>query len=206
MTKPNYIQQIKDIVDGVGDGKKWKKTYYMSPRKESKKYTLKEGEIWVDNDGKRWTRKNGTITSIRKSNLSMNPFWKCSECGKIITSKLDKKMVRKTGKCLDCIQSYEDKLKLEGKYKLYERKKMQANLKSWLIDHKQQVEEGLKNVNSKIEHVLNSSGKILNFDIPESAINKIIKNYKTELILIDKTLKYIEKKEEEMNNNVRTKN
>ena len=115
-------------------------------------------------------------------------------------------MVRKTGKCLDCIQSYEDKLKLEGKYKLYERKKMQANLKSWLIDHKQQVEEGLKNVNSKIEHVLNSSGKILNFDIPESAINKIIKNYKTELILIDKTLKYIEKKEEEMNNNVRTKN
>lgn len=108
-----------------------------------KEVERKEGDIWME-DGKEWTIKNG----VRQTNTKLDEIKKlfttpmiCPQCGHRMRDKLDKKMYHFQGKCFSCVQSYETKLKLEGKYTEYANNIMINNAKTFIEEAKEYVTE-----------------------------------------------------------------
>ena len=67
--------------------------------------------------------------------------WFCPECDKTMKKKLDNKFWRMMGHCFDCQVKIENKLRVEGKWEEYEKKKILENKKSYLKDLKQSIDE-----------------------------------------------------------------
>ena len=65
----------------------------------------------------------------------------CPSCKKVMKKKLDDKFWRLMGHCFDCQVTIENKLRIEGKYEEWERKKILENKKSYLKDLKQRIDE-----------------------------------------------------------------
>ena len=65
----------------------------------------------------------------------------CPNCGKVMKKRLDDKMWRLFGHCFDCQIKVENKLRVEGKYEEWERKKLIENKKAFLHDLKQSIDE-----------------------------------------------------------------
>jgi hypothetical protein len=109
-----------------------------------------EGDVWME-DGKEWTIKGG----IKQTNTKLDGIKKlfttpmlCPVCGGRMKDKLDKKMYHLQGKCFSCVQAYETKLKLEGKYEEYANKIMIDNAKTFLEEAKEYVQE-IQNQNTE---------------------------------------------------------
>ena len=60
--------------------------------------------------------------------------WFCPKCKKVMKRRLDNKMYRLNNQCFDCQIEFENKLRVEGKYKEWEEKKMLNNQLSYLND------------------------------------------------------------------------
>jgi len=67
--------------------------------------------------------------------------WFCPECKKTMKKKLDDKFWRMYGHCFDCQITIENKLRIEGKYEEWERKKVLENKKSFLKDLKESIDD-----------------------------------------------------------------
>lgn len=105
----------------------------------------KEGEEWVDSEGKRWIKKNGykqRVTIQAQRVLEM----RCAICNADMKwgSRLDDKIYPKTGRCYDCNISFEAELKLLNLYKDYEKFKLVSNEKNFLQDLKSKMDDSLK--------------------------------------------------------------
>lgn len=88
--------------------------------------TRKEGDIWEDVHGKRWTIKNGIRQTITKLDDAKTPFW-CPKCSKPLNHRFDVKFWRIRGHCMDCNIKLESELRRQGKWKEYERKVILRN-------------------------------------------------------------------------------
>ena len=58
----------------------------------------------------------------------------CPKCKQIMNKRLDKKMWPIHNMCFDCVIKMESELRREGKYKVYEQKKIEENMKAYLKD------------------------------------------------------------------------
>jgi ribosomal protein L37AE/L43A len=67
--------------------------------------------------------------------------WFCPSCKKAMKKKLDNKFWRINGHCFDCQVEMENKLRMNGKYEQYAKKKINENKKSYLKDLKQSIDE-----------------------------------------------------------------
>lgn len=67
--------------------------------------------------------------------------WFCPSCNKVMKKRLDNKMYRLYNHCFDCQIKFENKLRIEGKYKSWERRKVLNNKLAWIDEQKQGVEE-----------------------------------------------------------------
>jgi hypothetical protein len=94
----------------------------------------KEGEEWVDDDGKEWTKKNGLIQSVSKLSMFKRP-WFCPQCSKSMSHRFDDKFYNRTGKCYNCNIEDDTKLVLNGTFEAVHTKRIRANEISWLKDH-----------------------------------------------------------------------
>lgn len=145
-------------------------------KKTSKRY--KEGDIWED-DGKKWTIKNGlkqNITKLDSAKKAVRIPLVCPVCGKPMKHHLDKKMYKIHGFCFDCTVKMEHKLRIAGLYKKYEKRMMEGNLRSFISDIEQWAEDAV-NMSSNfvteagdIEEWKSNSGK-------NSNLLKDVKNY-----------------------------
>ena len=84
----------------------------------TKKYEHhKEGDVWEE-DGRKWTIKNGIKQNITKMDkfkkMGKTPLF-CPECNTIMKKHLDTKVFPAYQKCFDCVIDYEQQLKKEGK-------------------------------------------------------------------------------------------
>ena len=70
--------------------------------------------------------------------------WFCPSCKKTMKKKLDNKFWRIQGVCFDCILEMENKLRIDGKYESYEKRKVLQNRLSWAKDMIQGIEEWKK--------------------------------------------------------------
>lgn len=90
--------------------------------------TRKEGDIWYDVDGKKWTIKNGIRQSVTKQDAAKTPWW-CPKCSKPMNGRFDVKFWRLRGHCLDCNLKEEAKIRKQGPeaWEKYERAVMLRN-------------------------------------------------------------------------------
>jgi hypothetical protein len=116
------------------------------------------GEIWEDSNGRKWMQKDGYKVNINEQADIIRAASKkiCKNCNKDIHwagNYLDEKMYKMTGWCYDCIILKETNLRIEGKYKQYEEKKVLMNMLSKAYDVMQEIR-------SQYEYLSTNDGQI----------------------------------------------
>ena len=102
---------------------------HMADLDEKKK---REDEVTAERE-----RKNDRMEALKGAKMP----WFCPECDKVMKSRLDDKMYRLHNHCFDCQVKFENKLRIEGKYKEWEEKKVLNNQLSYIKDQIQSVED-----------------------------------------------------------------
>ena len=99
-----------------------------------------EKRIMVGYEGKKEKQgdKKSHLTDIM---AEVRMPWFCPECKKTMKKKLDNKFWMKFGHCFDCQVDIEHKLRTEGTYEDWAKKKILENKKSFLYDLKQSIDE-----------------------------------------------------------------
>ena len=133
MSKLKNIKAIKQMLEGKH------KTQTKNTVSFDKKQVVKRevGDKWTDDKGQEWEQKKGykvKAGKFHKLRKELKKFPNCKEgCDSYLDpGQADLKMKAYHGMCLDCVIDMEHKLKLEGKYEGYEKKKMLENARAWL--------------------------------------------------------------------------
>jgi hypothetical protein len=92
-----------------------------------------EGDVWTTLDGKKWTIKNGVRQRVTKLDAANMPWW-CPKCQKSMSHRLDDKFWRLRGHCFDCNVKEETQMRVDGRWKEYEKTLMQQNYIARLRD------------------------------------------------------------------------
>ena len=116
----------------------------------TKKYEhRKEGDIWEE-DGRKWTIKNGIKQNITKMDkfkkMGKIPLF-CPECGTLMKNHLDKKVFPAYQKCFNCVVDYEAELVSKGKSKEYFNGLHNANINKVIEIYKGFIQDELKKSN-----------------------------------------------------------
>jgi ribosomal protein L37AE/L43A len=150
--------------------------------------TRKEGDEWVDVNGKKWTIKGGIRQSVTKLDSAKTPYW-CPKCSKPMNHRFDIKFWRIRGHCCDCNVKFETELRRQGKWKDFEQKIMLRNYISAAKDRLQELQHYLTNL-SKPEYLLmNETEKtVLMFEKWDVDLDTVRKDLTDEIELIKKNL------------------
>lgn len=139
--KKSDVQRMRNLITGkAGD-----KTQVLGGW-EKKIQEHKEGDTWEEN-GKKWTIKNGVKQSITKldkfKHLISLPLT-CPCCSKPMKAdELNKKMYSIHKMCLDCVIDMEAKIKEEGRWDEYAANIMNSNKNASLEEFEQALESWL---------------------------------------------------------------
>lgn len=98
-----------------------------------------EGDVWEDDDGRKWTVKNGIKQTVTKLDSAKTP-WFCPVCDKSMSHRFDTKFWRLRGKCMDCVVKEETQIRKEGRWKEYEESIMKANYISAIKDRIEELQ------------------------------------------------------------------
>lgn len=149
------VQRMRNIITGNTGASTGTQVGYS---KQSQDY--QEGDVWEEN-GKKWTIKNGLKQTITKFNklkkLSVLPLT-CPECSKPMKNhEWNKKMYSIHGKCFDCVIDMEAKIKREGKWDEYEKGMMNANKEAMVDDFEKAFNDYM---DSKVESYVTEAGDV----------------------------------------------
>lgn len=95
----------------------------------------KEGEVWTER-GKTWTIKNGvkrTLSKFSEIRKNLQTPLCCPKCSRVM-KQIDQHMYSYNKVCLNCTVEYEHELKKAGLYEEYEKRRMEANIKDFVLD------------------------------------------------------------------------
>ncbi len=99
----------------------------------------KEGEEWVDSEGKSWEMKNGIRIRKTKLDTAKTP-WFCPQCDKAMSHRLDTKYWRIRNKCMDCVIKEETEMRRLGTWKSFEQERVKSNYVAFLKDKIQELQ------------------------------------------------------------------
>lgn len=195
-----------DIVKGYLDGER--PFIQVGYTGDKDKYIIrKEGETWTDASGKNWIQTStGPQAVTRVMDIireEMND--KCECCGREIRwgTKQDRKMYYRTKKCFDCLVDEETQLRIKGKFKLYETKKLLENELSYLNDIKQKLRQSkdyLESEDSKTMTWVNSTGMVEEWS--NEARDDLKKHVQKDWVTCLKKMKAAEKELKKINDEI----
>jgi cell fate (sporulation/competence/biofilm development) regulator YlbF (YheA/YmcA/DUF963 family) len=140
----------------------------------------KVGEVWTDVNGTTWEQKDGYRMSVNKMDEVRQYLQKLSTCSSEncetkIYSNADKKLIRKTGLCLECLRLFENNLRLDGTYPFYEDYKITRNQLAYAKELKERCEAAYGDIKEQLSFV-NENGEIENWkwDIDVEQVKKDI--------------------------------
>jgi hypothetical protein len=120
------------------------------------------GEVWTDGDGKSWEQRSygrvqqnelsETMSEVRNWMAERNTC-KNKECSKKRYGTADKKLVRKTGFCVDCLSEKEFKIQEDGVWDTYQQYRIIQNMISYSNDVLSQLNQAYKDVKEEYEYV-----------------------------------------------------
>jgi hypothetical protein len=124
----------------------------------------KVGEIWTDNQGKKWQQQEGfksAVTDLDSVRDYLSKMSNCSVdgCKTIKYDHIDKKIVRKTGMCFNCLQKFEQDLRIDGTYPYYEDYKITRNKLAFVIDDKMKLEDAFRGL-AKTYDIVTEDGRL----------------------------------------------
>jgi len=102
---------------------------HMADLEEKKK---REEEVKADRE-----RVNDKMEVLKEAKMP----WFCPDCKKVMKSSLDDKMYRLHYHCFDCQVKFENRLRIEGKYKEWEEKKVLNNKLSYVKDQIESIKD-----------------------------------------------------------------
>lgn len=122
------------------------------------------GEIWTDKEGKKWEQKEGykiSVSQLDDVRAYLEKLNTCSaeDCTTIQYGQADKKLIRKTGLCSNCLAKMETKLRIDGTYPFYVDYKITRNQIAYIKDLKMRFEDALSGLSKTLEFV-NEDGRI----------------------------------------------
>ena len=174
--KRKDVERIRNLVKGkVGESSELQVGY------TTKKEDHKEGDIWEEG-GKKWTIKDGikqTATKLDKAKKeAILPLF-CPSCKSLMKKRNDTKMYNIHKMCFDCVIDMEGKLKIEGKYKDYERTMVSNNAEDYVNHLETYLMEAL---NTSNEQYVSERGEIERWKggIDKEKLTKEIKESITE--------------------------
>ena len=117
----------------------------------TKKYKHhEEGDTWEE-DGRKWTIKNGIKQNITKMDkfkkMGKTPLF-CPECNSLMKSHLDSKTYPLYQRCFNCTIDYETQLAKEGKSEDYYKKLRNDHLQSAINDYTAFMEDRMEESNA----------------------------------------------------------
>mgnify|MGYP006269747207 CR=1 FL=1 len=122
------------------------------------------GDVWADRDGNSWEQKDGYKISVSKLDAVRQYLQKLntcssSECKTIKYTDVDRKLIRKTGLCLNCLTTLETQLKKDGAYPFYEDYKITRNQLTFVKELRMRFEDAINGVSNKMQFV-NENGTL----------------------------------------------
>lgn len=152
MGKLKNIKAVKQMI--TGDHRAQTRTTVSFSDTEKKEIKRKVGERWVDENGVEWEQKEGYRISIPKVITTVKRARNCEkENCTFGWHKLDKKYEAIHGLCFDCAIKKEHEMRINGTWKEYEKTRVVENIKAWLKDVKQDVEELKKSLQQEYTFV-----------------------------------------------------
>lgn len=121
------------------------------------------GETWVDNNGVQWEQKEwgreqvSSLTEVMSNTRAyLDELNKCKSptCKTVKKSRVDKKLISKTGYCLHCVSIREGKIKTDGLWKEYEDYKIYSNMVHEGREIVEKLNQAYKEVKQEYEYVL----------------------------------------------------
>ena len=160
----------RKLVDMVLTGGEYEKNTQISfsgadKQKEQKR---KVGERWTDDKGKSWEQHEGgkievselgDIMAETRAYLDKLNTCKSHNCKTIKVTRVDKKMISKTGYCLHCLTLREAQIKYDGLWKEYEDYKIYSNMIAHGNDIVAQFKQAYRDARQTYE-VVQEDGKI----------------------------------------------
>lgn len=132
------LQRLRNLVSGKTGDRTVVSSGYVK-----QEVGRKEGDVWEE-DGRRWTIKNGVKQNISKlqelRQATTFPLF-CPKCKRKMSAKYDRPIFVVNRHCFECQLKFEKQLKLEGKYEEYKTKihnseidGMIDNYQAWVDD------------------------------------------------------------------------
>ena len=182
--KINSIDDVKKLVSGEHESQTKIKTGYDGKIKEDS-IIRNVGDKWFDEDGNEWEQKEGYKIKLGKQwqqelHEYLTSFPNCPNetCTCTMPKRLDEKMRKIHGMCFDCVINMEHKIRLEGKWDEYEKRKVKENALSWLKDAEKD-KDAIADELSRLEFS-NDFGDIEKWDVPldkKDILEKIEKEF-----------------------------
>lgn len=138
--KIDGLNDVKKLIAGQHESQQKVQVGYTEENKEDTT-SRKIGNKWFDEDGNEWEQRNGYKIKLGKAwqqelHEYLNTFQNCPNetctCG--MPKKIDEKMKRIHGMCFDCVIDMEHKIRLEGTWDEYEKRKVKQNALAWLVE------------------------------------------------------------------------
>jgi ribosomal protein L37AE/L43A len=148
--------------------------------------TRKEGDEWVDVNGKKWTIKGGIRQSVTKLDSAKTPYW-CPKCSKPMNHRFDIKFWRIRGHCFDCNIKAETELRRQGKWQEFEHKTLLRNYIAKLRDTIAELQDYHDTV-TKPEFVNADETKILMIEKWDVDIEKVKSDLRADIANLQKML------------------
>ena len=138
--KIESLDDVKKLLAGQHDSQQKVQVGYTEINKDDN-VSRKIGDKWFDDDGNEWEQRNGYKIKLGKEwqqelHNYLNTFPNCQKesCTCMFPKKLDEKMRRIHGMCFDCVVKMEHKIRVEGKWDEYEKRKLKENSLAWLAE------------------------------------------------------------------------
>lgn len=160
------------------------------------KETRKVGDVWED-DHHRYEQKDGYIVKTGKNSDALSGIRKYleekSKCKKYPNKKyteVDKKLIKKTGYCLDALVEIETELRTAGIWQEYQDYKVWTNMVVYGKQKIEQLKQSLNEIKPFYEYV-NEDGTTERWELPKSVdetkkeINEMIEIGLKEITLLE---------------------
>ena len=204
----------RKLVDMVMTGEDYENNTQISFSGADKQIIKRKvGEKWTDDDGKSWeqleagkvqTSELGDIMADARAYLDKLNSCKSENCKTIKITRVDKKMISKTGYCLHCVTLKEAQIKYDGLWKEYEDYKMYSNMIAHGKDVIAQFQQAYNDAKQTYE-VVQEDGKIETWSM-ERDVDELKAEIMTDIVNFEKEIEQVTKLRNEAWEKIKDKN
>tara|TARA_Y100001963_G_C6744204_1_gene430679 strand:+ start:599 stop:1180 length:582 start_codon:yes stop_codon:yes gene_type:complete len=140
--KEKDVKRLRNLIQGKYGDKVRKGVGYNKIE-----HLRKEGDTWEE-DGRKWTIKNGIKQNITKldklKKIVITPLF-CPKCKTQMKKRFDGDYYKIHKKCFNCVIKMETKLRRWGKWEAYEKAIINADVDAFLKDYEIWANEAIDN-------------------------------------------------------------